>query len=122
MNAVAPEMQWLESSSDIVNYNWLPEERKFLDINGKKCVEDNLFGIYSQHIKKITIEYIRNLAKEFYNNNDWEFTKGYSTQFIEFFCKKHNITMYAFDITNKCFLKHITKTHRKYPASMDICI
>jgi len=24
--------------------------------------------------------------------------------------------MYEYDIQNKCFLKHVTKTHRKYPA------
>ena len=108
-------MQWLESSSDILEYNFIPEERKFLNIKEKKCVEDNLYGIYHEHIKKITIEYIRNLASEYYKN-DWTYEKGYTTNFIKYFCENHNISMYAFDITNKCFLKHVTKSHRKYPA------
>ena len=115
LNSVEPSLQWLESSSDIVDYNWIPEERKFLNLKEKTCVEDNLFGIYSQHIKKITIEYIRDLGKKYYGEN-WDYKRGYTSKFILHFCEMHNITMYAFDALNKCFLKHITKTHRKYPG------
>jgi len=115
LKSVKPEIQWLQSSSDIVEYNFIPEERKFLNIKEKKCVEDNLYGIYHEHIKKITIEYIRNLASEYYKN-DWTYEKGYTAKFIKYFCENHNISMYAFDITNKCFFKYVTKSHRKYPA------
>jgi hypothetical protein len=118
MHGKVAELQWLEASSEIVDYNWIPEERKYLNIDDKKCVEDNLFGIYSPHIKKVTIEYIRKLASKFYEEEDFEWTykNGYNAKFIHYFCEKHNISMYAFDITNKCFLKNVTKTHRKYPA------
>ena len=51
-----------------------------------------------------------------YFGNDWSYDIGYTANFIKMFCEKHNITMYAYDIQNKCFLKHVTKTHRKYPA------
>jgi len=47
MKPVSASMQWLEASSDIVKYNWLPEEQKYLDLNNNTCVENNLVGIYS---------------------------------------------------------------------------
>ena len=108
------ELQWLTSSS-ILPYNFLPEERKFLKDNNT-CVEDNLCGIYSPLIKKINVDYIRELGNIYYKDEQWNYTKGYNAHFIKFFCEKHNISMYAFDILNKCFLKHVTTTHRKYPA------
>jgi len=40
MKPVAPSMQWLEASSNIVQYNWLPEERKYLNLKNNTCVED----------------------------------------------------------------------------------
>jgi len=60
MHGKAAELQWLEVSSKIVEYNWLPEERKYLNINDKKCVEDNLFGIYSPYIKKLQLIILEN--------------------------------------------------------------
>jgi len=32
MKPVSASMQWLEASADIVKYNWLHEEQKYLDL------------------------------------------------------------------------------------------
>ena len=114
LKAKKTEIEWLEKSTSIIDYNFIPEERKYLNVNENKCVEDNLYGIYSEHIKKITIDYIRELGQKYYGDS-WKYTDGYTSKFILDFCQKHNISMYAFDINNKCFLKHITKK-RHYPA------
>ena len=106
--------------SSIIEYNFLPEERKFLK-NSDTCVEDNLCGIYSPLIKKINVDYIRELGNIYYKDEQWDYTKGYNAHFIKFFCEKHNISMYAFDILNKCFMNHVTTTHRKYPCFILLC-
>lgn len=114
--SVKPELQFLEKSSNITDYNFIPEEKKFLDLKSNTCVEDNLYGIYSPLIKKInSIQYIRNLATEFYEDLKWDYTMGYTSTFIKYFCEKHNIGMYAFDIQNKCFLHHLTRG-QNYPV------
>ena len=87
-------------------------------VNLKKigtCVEDNLLGIYSPIIKSFTLETIRNIASEFYRfkNIFWNFEMGYSSDVILKICERFNISMYAYDIMNTCFLKHVVEHSKK---------
>ena len=46
---------------------------------------------------------------------NWQPKDGVSSSCLQYICEKYNISHYAYDVVNKCFLKHIT-THRNYPA------
>jgi len=50
MQSVQPSMQFLLAAS-IVNYEFIPEERKFLKFENT-CAEDNILSIYCPLIKK----------------------------------------------------------------------
>ena len=99
-----------------MDYKFLTCEKKFLNNNGF-CVEDNLIGIYGSLIKKFTLNNIIEMATNFYKskNVQWDRTMGYSSDCIMHICKIHNISAYAYDIMNQCFLKHVGN-HRNYPA------
>jgi hypothetical protein len=82
-------------------------------------VEDNLIGVYGSLIKKFTKEKLIELAHEYYDNDDdlWSPEKGYSPKCIMHICKHFNISMYAYDIMNTCFLKYVlTQDKHHYPA------
>ena len=113
-----PETMFLKSASPI-NYIWTKEEIKFLKSDGH-CVEDNILGIYSPIIKKLTKEKIITLANEFYDIQNYKNRTpaiGYSSECILYICKYFNIPMYAFDIMNNCFMKYILPHEKKnYPV------
>ena len=67
---------------------------KYLNLSANTCVDDNLCGIYSTHIKKINVEYIRQLSKAYFGE-DWNYNMGYTSSFILKFCQNHNISMCA---------------------------
>ena len=46
---------------------------------------------------------------------NWQPKDGVSTSCLQYICEKYNISHYAYDVVNKCFLKHVT-THRNYPV------
>ena len=112
------ENMFLKSSSH-VNYNFTKEEMKYLENKGT-CVIDNLVGKYSDKIKKLTKENILKILDKFYNKKSgldeglednstkWTIEDGVSSLGIEHICKHFDISMYAYDILNKCFLKHIS--------------
>ena len=106
---------FLKAASPI-DYKFLTCEKKFLNNNGF-CVEDNLIGIYGSLIKKFTLNNIIEIATNFYKskNINWDRTMGYSSDCIMHICKIHNISAYAYDIMNQCFLKYVGN-HRNYPA------
>ena len=109
-----PSTMFLKSSSPI-EYNFTTHEKKFLKNDGY-CVEDNLIGIYGKLIKKFTLNNIIEIASNFYNNKKivWDNSMGYSSDCIIHICEKFNISAYAFDIMNNCFIKTISS--RNYPA------
>ena len=45
----------------------------------------------------------------------WTPEKGITPACLQYICEKYNITHYAYDITNQCFLKHVAKKYN-YPA------
>ena len=52
MQSMQPSMQFLRAAS-IVNYEFIPEERKYLKFENT-CAEDNILSIYCPLIKKFT--------------------------------------------------------------------
>jgi len=115
MSDAKPSTMFLKEGSAI-DYNFTTQEKMFLKNDGY-CVEDNLLGIYSPLIKKFTFDKIISIASEFYKNINiiWNRTMGYSSDCIMHICKYFNISAYAFDIQNTCFLKNVTN-FRNYPA------
>ena len=99
-------------------YTLTTEERKFLKNEGT-CVEDNLLGIYSPSIKSFTLESIRKIASTFYDIHfiNWTPDMGYSSDAILKIFQNYKISMYAYDIMNTCFLKHVVEQSKhNYPA------
>jgi len=99
------------------------------------CI-DTFVGIYGHLIKKLTRDYFIKLCYEVKGinmttnknhldqgidededekNNLWKIEDGITPDMIQKICQKLNISHYAFDVTKKCFLKHITDA-RHYPA------
>jgi hypothetical protein len=108
-------------------YAFIPSEDKYLENEGT-CVIDNFVGIYGQHIKKLTREYFEELVNQFMGAThnpldalgetgcDYDIKEqGVTPLCLTEICKELNISMYAYDFTNNCFLKHVTK-NRNYPA------
>ena len=131
-NFYKQEAMFLQSSSHI-NYNFTNEENKYLENKGE-CVIDNLVGKYSDKIKKLTRENLLKLLDKFYNEIDddddgldyglpkginnkelWTINDGVSSLGIQHICEHFDISMYAYDILNNCFLKQISK-NRLYEA------
>ena len=109
------------------NYHFIPSDDRHLQNDGF-CVVDHFVGIYGPKIKKLTREYFIGLSAEFHgvktvaNQLDadleededaaaaprWEIAQGITPKCLCWVCERLNISCYSFDITNQCFMKHIT--------------
>ena len=110
-----------------VKYGFIPSEDKYLKNEGF-CVIDNFVGMYSPHIKRLTVDYFNQLVSQIrgVKDNGLDFGLDYSpvvyvnegvtpAELMEV-CKIMRISMYAYDITNKNFLKHVVpSSQHNYP-------
>jgi hypothetical protein len=122
MTASLPSTIFFKLASPM-NYTFTTEERKFLNNEGT-CVEDNLLGISSPLIKSFTLESVRKIASTFYDINfiNWTPDMGYSSDALLKNCQNYKISMYAYDIMNTCFLKHVVEQSKhNYPALFFLC-
>ena len=97
-----------------VKYSFIPENAKYQENKGF-CVIDNIVGIYSPLIKYMTKDYFISKINEYMTESSFNISDGITPLTLLEFCKDHNISMYAYDVTCNCFLKHITPV-RNYPA------
>lgn len=110
-----------------VKYGFIPSEDKYLKNEGF-CVVDNFVGMYSPHIKRLTVEYFNQLISQIRGAKDNGLDFGLDespvvyvnegvtpTELMEV-CKTLHISMYAYDITNKNFLKFVVPaSQQNYP-------
>ena len=103
--------------SEHVDYSFTNEEKKFLNTDNKltgTCVIDNFIGMYGKELKLTRDDFI-NLHQEYYNHifenatEPWSVDDGITPLFIEYVCKKYDISHYAYDINDECFMKYISK-------------
>ena len=107
-----------------VKYGFIPEDATHQKNDGF-CVIDNFVGIYNPLIERMTREYFIDKVNKTNGPNhnglddgidfQYDITDGITPSCLMEICKEHDISMYAYDITSNCFLKHVTKT-RNYPA------
>ena len=91
-----------------VDYSFTNEDKQFLNINSEgTCVIDNFIGLYGAELKLTRDDFIK-LHQDFYNINDF-WKKGIAPAFLEYICKLYDISHYAYDINNECFMKFISQ-------------
>jgi hypothetical protein len=132
-------------SAKPIKYSFIPEDLSNLEHEGF-CVIDNLVGVNGKSIKKVTREWFN---KHIYDLNCYQspldegldaencpthvsdasgklkkmFNLKYGiTPFeLERICMELDISVYAFDITSKCFSKYVSKS-KNYPPLVYYCV
>ena len=89
-------------------YYFIEEDVSKLKYTGQ-CVRDNMIGTYGSLIKHFEDKFDK-YCNEIEENGD----EKTSLQ-IKHVCEKLDIAMYAYDLSQKCFLKHVSK-NRNYPS------
>ena len=108
-----------------VNYGFIPSDGKY-DKNQGFCVFDIIEGIYAPLKKKMTREWLikrvgekmgmtNNPLDEGLETDEYDPSEGVTPSCLLEIFKEEDISMYAYDITNNCFLKTISHS-RHYPA------
>ena len=104
------KVQWMTLHlAKPIKYNFIDENITHLKHKGE-CVKDNMLGTYTPLIKDFEIKFDK-YATEIAEVVDG----GYNSLQIHNICKNLDIGLYAFDISKKCFLKHVSKS-RNYPT------
>ena len=140
----ASEGAQLMRAAQPVEYSFIPTDHSLIKTPGF-CVLDQFLGIYSPLIKHMNKDYFINLcyevrgeqrpAKKIISALDvgiegieddsdseaWTIKDGVSPDMLKQICMREDISHYCFDITRKCFSKHVSK-HRNYPSLVYYCI
>ena len=125
--AAQPEANTRMRDANYVKYGFIPSEDKYLKNEGF-CVVDNFVGMYSPHIKRLTRDYFTNLVKKIRKLDDngldsgldynpmVDVSDGITPLELMEICKELHISMYAYDMTNKNFLKYVVpQSQHNYP-------
>jgi hypothetical protein len=118
-------------SAKPIQYEFIPSTDR-LNNNDGFCVSDVMIGIYSSHIPTLDLKRFTDLClrvrhlgndtyEEYLANQKWKLEDGVTPKMLYEICKILNISHYSYDITNKCFLKYVTKT-KNYPALVYYCV
>ena len=82
-------------------------------------VIDNFIGLYGKELKLTRDDFIK-LHQDYYKsifstssdlddgietNKGWKLEEGISPSFLDYVCKKYDISHYAYDINDECFMK-----------------
>ena len=124
-----------------IGYEFFKEDDSHLQNNGY-CVVDNFVARYQPHIPTLNRERfidlcfeVLNLKKPYvspldlmlepnddhYVDADWSPSKGVTPNMLQKICEKLDISHYAFDVTNACFMKRVSRG-RNYPALVYYCV
>jgi hypothetical protein len=112
------------------DYEYVNEFRGYLDTDKNMCVVNNICGYFKDQFKICEESYI-NMCHEYYNKVDkveynspldygidsdkWDVSDGVSPACLQWFCEKKNVSHYAYNVFNNCFIKHVS-TNRNYKA------
>ena len=129
---VETELMYMRSFTPL-NYDFIPSDDRLL-FNENFCVPDQFISTYSPHIKKLNLSYFTELCNYVRGDSldviniinpldegiddkpkQWQLSDGVTPKMLTDICRILNISTYAYDITNKCFLKHIPTSYN-YPA------
>ena len=124
-----------------VVYDFIPNDEKFNKNNGF-CVSDVFISLYKNQIKKLTLDKFIDMCydvrgetphspfrkslldvgidsdsddEEYENTNKWSLKDGVTPHMLLKICEKLDISHYSFDVTRKCFLKYVRKSHNYEP-------
>lgn len=112
------EKIWMKKETKS-NYDYINEYEIFNEEGiSDQCVLNNFIGMYPE--LELTRSELITYCKRFYNpscgldaNDDdakkWTIEDGISARCIQELCKKYDITHYAYDAQEKCFMKHVSK-------------
>jgi len=114
-----------------LKYEFIPSEDR-LNKNNGFCVPDVFLGIYAEHIPTLNLKKFTDLClKVRYRNcgnyenylatQKWTLDQGVTPRMLYEICEILDISHYSYDITNKCFLKFVSK-NRNYPALVYYCV
>ena len=91
-------------------YASIPSNEKHLKNEGF-CVVDNFLGVYSPQIKKLTRDRFISLVRKSMDDEDYDISNGVSPHCLRDVCEELDISHYACDFTNTCFLKYVSASH-----------
>ena len=99
-----------------LKYSWLIPDAALskADTKNGTCVDDQFLSFYPH----ISADEFDALCKEIEPDNEKQ--DGRSSEMLHHVCVKKDISMYAFDLKKRCFLKHISKS-QNYRALVYYC-
>ena len=138
--SATPTEDMMMKRAQAVKYTFFPEVFDKFEKNDGYCVFNTFVATYSQYIKKLTqerfiemcyqvrgeqitnINSLNSLDKDIDDDepkmikNTWSKDDGVSPKMLFDICQILHISHYAYDATNKCFLKYVSENNHSYPA------
>ena len=142
MNAIATEDMMMKKAHHL-KYSFMPTVFDEYEKNDGFCVFNSFVRTYSEHIKTLDEKRfmdlcyrvrgidiaINSLDKDIVADDEdseqtpmqWQKSDGVSPKMLMDICKILHISHYAYDATNKCFLKYVSPFYN-YPALVYYCV